>query len=248
MAIFDERELLFAPEPTYFFNPGDHVKIGSLKNCVITECLENGKIYLVDYDREEKDDRRNPVLIHHQEKWFWYELRPVNENVDHSLIKNKDVSLDYSQRSISGLFSAVYHFGVDTSPEYQREYVWTEEDEVALIDSIFNNVDIGKFVFVSRESSEGPWLEILDGKQRLKAITDFYENRFAYKGLYFNDLSNLEKHHFTSYSVSYAELRNCSEEMKFRTFILLNTRGVSVEEDHLDEIKSLYAERFNAEI
>ena len=205
---------------------------------------------MIEYDREERDDRRQPILKHMEDTWIWHEVRPKVPYLerDHGLIKNKDLRLEYSQRQIESLLTAYYHFGVDVSPEYQREYVWTEDDKVKLIDSIFNQVDIGKFVFISKPSCDGPWLEILDGKQRLKAITDFYENRFKYNGLYFNSLSGAEKSYFERFVISYAEVRDCPDEMKFRLFLLLNTRGVSVEEAHLDEIKRVYSERFGREI
>jgi uncharacterized protein with ParB-like and HNH nuclease domain len=73
--------------------------------------------------------------------------------------------------------------------------VWELEDKVALIDSIFNNVDIGKFAFIHLNYGEKYTYEILDGKQRMRAILDYYENRFQYKGKYFNELSCREQNH-----------------------------------------------------
>ena len=240
----EKRDIRFCPEPTVKFNIGDEVQIGNLLNCVITDVSDDGKVYTVDYDREEKDGYQKE-LRHYQGQWCWYEiLDGKNSEEDHGFIKNKDCRLNYSQRSVEGLLNMIYHFGVDTSPEYQRDYVWTVDDQRALIDSIFNGVDIGKFVFVHIDAVDGYWYEILDGKQRLKALADFYENRFDYKGVFYRDLSKAERCYFRNYEVSYADLQGASEELKFRTFILLNTRGISVEQAHLDEIKKLYEARF----
>ena len=50
-----------------------------------------------------------------------------------------------------------------------------------LLDSIFKNIDIGKFVLIHLSDSEwverGFGYEILDGKQRLSALIEFYENK-----------------------------------------------------------------------
>ena len=88
------------------------------------------------------------------------------------------------------------------NPDYQRDYVWELSDKQLLIDSIFNNIDIGKFAFIHLDyktwNKTGYAYEILDGKQRLKTIIDFYENRFSYKGIYYNDLS---KHTYVAKSM-----------------------------------------------
>ena len=56
-------------------------------------------------------------------------------------------------------------------PDYQRGYVWEQEDKELLLDSIFKNIDIGKFVFIRLSDSE--WMERNFGyeirKPRIKA-------------------------------------------------------------------------------
>lgn len=234
-----KEALEFCPEPTITFEIGENVVIGNLKNPIITDKYEDGKVYKIKYTRVD-NNYGNPTESEGIGFWMWYEIGTTTANEDHNLIKNEDFRLDYSQRCLNGLLTMVYHFGLDTSPEYQREYVWSDEDKVALIDSIFHNVDIGKFTFVHMGYENKYGYEIMDGKQRLKAITDFYENRFSYKGLYFKDLSNHEKFHFTNYSVSYAELRDTTKENKYKTFILLNTAGKPVDVAQIDKVKEMY--------
>ena len=65
-----------------------------------------------------------------------------------------------------------------------RGNVWDIEDKVKLIDSIFNNIDVGKFAFIKVPYKDNsPSYECLDGKQRVTALIEFYEGRFEYKGL-----------------------------------------------------------------
>ena len=77
----------------------------------------------------------------------------MNEHIEYPKIKaidkNDDLSLSFSQQTIEGaIIHRANYFGIDFSPEYQRDYVWDLEDKVDLIDSIFNNIEIGKFVFI----------------------------------------------------------------------------------------------------
>ena len=47
--------------------------------------------------------------------------------------------------------------------------------------------------------------EIIDGKQRLSTLVEFYENRFQYEGKYFTDLGFEDRHQFTSFNIVFGE-------------------------------------------
>lgn len=232
-----EREQLWlAPAPEQSFLIGESVSIGSLKNCVVEEIIDCGMIYGISYLKDE-----GPGYNY----WFWYDIHPSAEmRRKESFIQNKDIRIDFSNRWLESLLIKVFHFGVDFEPEYQRGFVWEHKDKVALIDSIFHNVDIGKFVFVERPFEPGkPDYEILDGKQRLSAIVDFYLNRFQYNGCYYNELSTADMNWFLRHNISVAECRNLTEQQKLQYFIMLNTTGKTVDEAHMDEVKKLYRKR-----
>jgi len=61
------------------------------------------------------------------------------------------------------------------------------EDEQKLIESVFNRVDIGKFVFIHLGYHSDIMYEILDGKQRLTALYRFYTDQFTYNGYYYSE-------------------------------------------------------------
>ena len=137
----------------------------------------------------------------------------------------------------------VYHPGVDFDVEYQREHVWELTDKVALIDSIFNNIDIGKFVFVQRSFNTREKLyEIIDGKQRLTALREFYEDRFQYKGYFFSELNPVDKNNFENHSIVYGYLENPDKRAIFETFIKLNTTGRPMENKDIQKVKKLLDE------
>lgn len=237
-----DRELealpfLTTPPAERMLSVGDEVVVGQLRNCIVEEVLYDGKIYRVSYDREDRD----LGLVHDENYFTWTDLRKRNRIKHTNLlaVDNRIVPI-YSQRQLEGLLTMVYHFGVDFSPSYQRDFVWTEEEKVALIDSIYHGVDIGKFVFVHLGYSGEYGYEVLDGKQRLNALCEFYENRFPYKGVYFDEMSGADRNHFRGYNVSYAEYHDLTDAQKIKAFILLNTTGVRVATEQLEYAKELY--------
>jgi uncharacterized protein with ParB-like and HNH nuclease domain len=111
----------------------------------------------------------------------------------------------------------------------QQEYTWELDDKISLIDSIFNNVDIGKFVCIQNDTKTwvktGFGFEILDGKQRLMALTEFYEDRFEWRGLKFSDLSTRDQNHFIFYHIPLAEVKGLPREKIQTYYLLLNKVG-----------------------
>jgi hypothetical protein len=239
---FLEDRTEFVPEPTYLYKIGDRVDIGALEDVYIVDIIENGKVYEIDY-ASTNTNYGNPIKHEHQRRFVkWLDVRPYQEEKKDSLIKNEDLILNYSQRSMSDILLKAYYFGTDFEPEYQRDYVWELEDKIALIDSIFCNIDIGKFVFIHKGFNEKYLYEILDGKQRVRAILDYYENRFPYKGRYFNDLSKRDQDHFEDYLISIAEVRDCSREQVLKYFIVLNKHGRIMDKKQIEKVEKMLEE------
>jgi hypothetical protein len=151
----------------------------------------------------------------------------------------------YSNTDLRELIGKVLeeYAGVDMEPEYQRDYVWEDKDKEALIDSIFNNVSIGHFVFCKNEfKTNSKAYEILDGKQRLSTLVAFFEDRFQYKGYYFSELSRRDKNHFEGFGVTFGTLEYPTLEQKYLAFISLNTSGKVMDKEHLANIQKRYTE------
>lgn len=228
--------------PTNKLNIGDKVKIGALEDVFIEEVLESGKIYLINYTSV-NNNYGNPIRNKNQKRYVkWTDVRLKN-NEKESLIQNDDLRLNYSNRHLGDILSKAYYFGIDFEPDYQRDYVWELRDKIELVDSIFNNIDIGKLVYI--RISDKRWeqngfkysYEILDGKQRIRAILDYFEDRFEYKGKTFSQLSTRDQNHFENYPVSIAEVSNLTEEQALRYFIKLNVTGKTMDKTHLDKVR-----------
>ncbi len=100
------------------------------------------------------------------EKYSSGELRVVTEQARYplstvaELFKNKDKYNDLQ--------------------DYQRGYVWNDEKRSKLIESFIINIPIPPIFLYEYKYSK---YEILDGKQRISAIVDFYDDKYALTGL-----------------------------------------------------------------
>lgn len=91
-----------------------------------------------------------------------------------------------SQKPIFTLLNDVRNVnvnGLDISPNYQREYVWTSEYIDKLLLSLILNYPIGNIVLNElREPNEkNAKSELVDGKQRLKTILNFVDGNYVIK-------------------------------------------------------------------
>lgn len=216
-------------KPSYFFNVGDKVRYGGWESTVVTAVFDDGTFYEVEsisnrVGREERT-RRNIVT--------WFNLRRLEYGYT-SFTSNENIRLNYSNTSVESLLSKHLLFGVDFNPDYQRELVWDDKDRELLLDSLFMGADIGRFVFRVKDDDEtalnGPFYEIVDGKQRMLALLDFYADRYPYKGAFFSDLSAKDRYTFKNASVSTADVRNLGKKDTLRLFIMLNRGGRPVSE------------------
>ncbi len=61
---------------------------------------------------------------------------------------------------------------------YQRKLVWTQEEKIAFIDSIYNHYSVPLLLVADVSERDVQKYEIIDGMQRLNAIVSFIENEF----------------------------------------------------------------------
>lgn len=233
------------PYPSYVFKVGDRVKYGAWNYAKVLEVCDKGRYYKIfqktpniQYGKYlgEKEEER----YHH-----WLELLPYREPKDYEsipiFVEEEDVILRFGQRDISSLFHTVQHPGIDLDTDYQRGLVWTPDQEIDLITSIFKNIDIGKFTMIRRKFSEENihHYEILDGKQRLTTLCRFFEGRFKFRDRTFQQLHIRDQNHFESYPISYAECDPITDEQKYRYFIKLNTTGQNIDPNHIEKVKKM---------
>lgn len=233
---------------TIKYEVGDRVRYGSYNWSGVLEILDDGKILklfsVIFYTKTQHDG--SGWKIHYVN---WHEIAPYreNENDIERYTQDDDIFFQYSQRDVRSLLGYFFsRYPIDLEPDYQRGNVWTLEQKVKLIDSVFRNVDIGKFVIIKREWGKNPnqpaspnLTEMLDGKQRLTALLEYYTGQFKYKGKYFHELNAWDRNHFKNYRVSIADINPITDEQKYRYFLKLNTTGTPVDPDHMAKVAGM---------
>lgn len=218
--------------PTIKFEIGQSVKVGNLFNCKIDEILEDGKVLCVSY---ESKDGTGKLYVYE----IWPYVKPINEIVDEvDFTTNEDIRLNFLQQDVSAILHYYYNAGINMNPYYQRDYVWDSSDKENLLESVFMNAEIGK-VILNRNSDRiyyetGYSADVVDGKQRISTLVDFFENRFSYKGKFYNDLSKKDKMTFLRTPLALAILDGFKEKDILRTFVMVNRGGKKMDEIIID--------------
>ncbi|MDZ8184397.1 MAG: DUF262 domain-containing protein [Nostoc sp. ChiSLP02] len=107
-----------------------------------------------------------------------------------SPIKSTTSSVQKELSIRSESIQRVYNFYINNlfyvNRRYQRKLVWTIEEKRAFIDSILKGFPVPIILLAETEREEKSVFEILDGMQRLNAITAFIEGEFDVYEKYFD--------------------------------------------------------------
>jgi hypothetical protein len=104
-------------------------------------------------------------------------------------------------------------------PVWQRPAVWTEDQCMRFIESIWLGVGLGAFMVNDNQDMELSQI-LLDGQQRLMAIERYWRGEFAVQGddgiaYYWNDLTEQEQRHFYRIPFPWVETRyNTDDELR----------------------------------
>lgn len=139
--------------------------------------------------------------------------------------------VDYNLDTLAGLVKSKK---IDTSPKYQRRFRWDAKRQSALIESFLMNVPVPP-IFLN-EDQYGTY-SVIDGKQRLTAISEFLAGRLTLTGLKvfsdingstFDDLPDELQNVLRIRPTLRAQiiLRQSDKDIKFEVFRRLNTGGV----------------------
>lgn len=135
---------------------------------------------------------------------------------------------------------------------YQRDLVWTLEQKQLLIHSIYNGIEIGKFIFKYnswkgivnqiKETGHGFNFECVDGKQRYHAILEFLQNKFPDEfGNYWNDLSMEGQSNFLSYNnMAVGEMDENAKAKDIRAaFLVVNFSGTPMSRENIEFVQKI---------
>lgn len=133
------------------------------------------------------------------------------------------------------------------APEFQRNSVWPRVAKAYLIDTILNDRPMPLFFFQRGRSAQTgrPVYSIIDGQQRLKAIFDFLDDRFAlsasgdapYAGKRFSQLRPIQQDQIRSYDIVVEELSGHADEDIRDIFVRMNKYVVKLSPQELRHAK-----------
>ena len=115
--------------------------------------------------------------------------------IQDQLDKNRrSVSFDSYDIAVRQLYDMVAELNIDVAPDYQRHFIWGNDRQSQLIESIFLGIPVPSlFMATNRDSS---W-EVIDGLQRLTTIVNYIGDDVTIKRINKNGkrliLSDLEK-------------------------------------------------------
>ena len=146
---------------------------------------------------------------------------------------NKRNLLPDEKASVDSIVAKAKSGQIDLNTEYQRDpNVWTVTDKKLLINSILREVDIPKIYLASfvveTDEKEEERYECIDGKQRITALIEFYDEKYKIdwddafeenwrddlktSGKKFSDLSHTELDKLKSYQLSVVVIPEPSDE------------------------------------
>ena len=135
-------------------------------------------------------------------------------------------------------------------PVYQRDFVWTKEQKQLYIKNLFEDKASIRPTFVEysetlEDGTRRRVTEVLDSKQRIKALIDFYNNEFDVDGLYYKDLHYRDQFFFERLNVVYTRIMNregrkdLKLETKIQLFLEINMLGTRMSDEDLKRAQAL---------
>lgn len=183
----------------------------------------------------------------------------IQEQLD---ANRRSVAFDSYDVTVRQLYDMIAEDIIDVTPEYQRHFIWNQERQSQLIESLFLGIPIPSLFMATNKDST--W-EVIDGLQRLTTLVNFIgdidviakisegckplvlkglEKLEALNGLEFNALPKSVQLMFLTRPVRITVLNDRSDfGLRFDLFERLNTGGVVL---HPQEIRNcVYLGPFN---
>lgn len=183
--------------------------------------------------------------------------------IQEQLDKNRRVvAFDSYDITVRQLYDMVIEGVIDIAPEYQRHFIWDENRQSQLIESIFLGIPVPSLYMATNRDST--W-EVIDGLQRLTTIINFLgteenikkfnttgsklklsglEKLDSINGLFHEDLPKTLQMMFLTRPMRVTVLNDRSDySIRYDLFERLNTGGVTL---HPQEIRNcVYLGEFN---
>lgn len=142
--------------------------------------------------------------------------------------------LEIADQGLISLAQLVESGAIDVAPSFQRRDRWDPTRQSRLIESFLTNIPVPP-VYLAEDVAQLGSYAVIDGKQRLTAISLFFSDRLVLRGL--NRLDRLNGLRYSQLPIGIRNplgmknlrittlLRQSDEELKHEVFLRLNTGG-----------------------
>lgn len=235
----DERYKTAIPA-SRLLKAGDKVYYGSLQDPTVVGVFDEGRIVVFSHHHVVTRHGQTEDFGLQYRAVYWTEVLPRTEGAS-QFGKESRIYGAYLNSTLKSIITRGLR-GVDDSPKYQRDYVWTAQDKENFLESVFGARELGRFIFIERPYPH--MTQVLDGKQRLNCLMEFVTSQIPYRGVYWHDLSWRDRHLFEGRSIQYADLKEerFTQADLMEIFLEVNIAGVPQSEEHLANVRKMLDE------
>lgn len=140
--------------------------------------------------------------------------------IERETIKVRDVIEGYSNDPIEGVYAM--NGKLNIRPQYQREFVYDEEQRSLVIDSIRRGYPIS--IMYWAENEDGTF-EVIDGQQRIISICDFIHQAFSVDYRFWHNLLPFEQEEILDYELDLCVGYGGTPEERYDWFYRINQSG-----------------------
>ena len=118
---------------------------------------------------------------------------------------------------------------LDIRPPYQREFIYNDDQQKAVIDTLRKDFPLNVMYWAVRDDGG---FEMIDGQQRTLSICKYATGKFSYDNLYFDNLKDHEKTQINNYKLTVYLCTGDGRE-KLEWFQTINIAGEKLTDQEL---------------
>ncbi len=151
------------------------------------------------------------------------------------------VAWDYVEETLEAWGETARGFGgIDMSPDYQREHVWTRDQQVAYLEYILMGGEVGMQITWNSPDWDSDYrrpTELIDGKQRIEAVRGFMRDDIPAFGALRSEYSDRLRMIGPRFEFLVCKLETRQEILQL--YLNINAGGTPHTKDELDRVREL---------
>lgn len=129
---------------------------------------------------------------------------------------------------------------LDLNPDFQREHVWTKEQQIAYIEfKLAGGHGANEIIFNCagwHSDYRGPFV-LVDGKQRVTTVLDFLDNKIPAYGIFYKDFEDKLHSLYPNFIFFINDLANYKDVLKW--YVQLNSGGTPHTQTEIEKVKNM---------